>query len=252
MLASILPGLREVRSPFAAGVLLMTATYLLFSSALRPFGERAVVDGPLYDIDQWMGRRGWLVVASVVAYLVGTAFMTLRHRLERSVAAAMLPSTTSAAFLAQKHKILAQRLLAPFSRPSLRRIHQLDAAQAGDPDALAKGVGRDVIFGGVIRLVAAEPALYVEFDRRMSEAEFKDATAIPGLLVIATAIRHTSASGAAKIALVAVAACLALILVINARAQTREARSMYLHAVADGVVSTTALERATREAADRG
>jgi hypothetical protein len=187
-----------------------------------------------------------LVVAVVAAYLVGSAVMSLRDVAVRAAAAAMIPKVTSEAYLtADRKKSLVQSVFAPFSRPSLRRIHRLEAVQ-GDSD-LTHRVCHDVIFGGGKRLLVAHSQAYDEYQRLKSEASFRDAVVVPGLALVMVGTLHTNVDAWLDTSAGGLAFCIGVVLTHQARALDREANSMHLHLVADGVVSTQTLdERETK------
>lgn len=183
-----------------------------------------------------LGEHGRLVVLAVIVYLLGSIFVRARNLLVRNSAAALLPRFITVEYLGDRTQTRFESLVAPFSRPSLRRLGRLGR---GEHDAdNTHTMALDIIFGGGKRLLAAHKDLFDDYDRLKAEAEFRDAVGIPGVLFTAMALNDAHFSAWAAVVLAAVVLVLAAVLFGHARALDREANSMYAHAVADGVVST--------------
>src|SRR5690554_6799109 len=72
MLASLLPGLRDVRTPLTVGYLWLVLLYLWFADRLpheRPDGDGVL--SRLFDLSAFVGLSVTLAATSFVAYLVG-------------------------------------------------------------------------------------------------------------------------------------------------------------------------------------
>jgi hypothetical protein len=83
MLASILPGLRDFRTPFATGMLWLTVAWLWFG--LQP-PEEIPLSGPLREVylaSSAVGVTTTLAVVGFIAYLIGLA-LSFRLTLRRS------------------------------------------------------------------------------------------------------------------------------------------------------------------------
>lgn len=85
MLASLMPGLREIRTPLAVGYAWMLVSYLAFAYRVP---DTAHATGPLadlYRIGQLATPVGVAAAASVVAYLVGVAVLRATSTLTKAV-----------------------------------------------------------------------------------------------------------------------------------------------------------------------
>lgn len=74
MLAGILPGVRELRAPLAAGYLWLLILWIAFGDAL-PTKDEVEPGGPVerfYDLEPVVSSLGLAVVASVAAYIIGS------------------------------------------------------------------------------------------------------------------------------------------------------------------------------------
>lgn len=78
-MANLLPGLRELRGPLAAGYVWLVVAWLLFGRQLPARADAHGVLADVYDLAGWLGRPALLVIASFAAYLVGTLSSTLSH-----------------------------------------------------------------------------------------------------------------------------------------------------------------------------
>ncbi len=82
MLGQVLPGLREVRAPLAAGYVWLLFAWLVASHRV----PSRVEDGPVarvYDLEPVVTAFGVAVVASVVAYIVGSIAIDAQEWLGR-------------------------------------------------------------------------------------------------------------------------------------------------------------------------
>jgi hypothetical protein len=82
-LSSILPGLRDIRGPLAAGYLYLLCGWLWFNDDL----ERRARDGPVadvYDLLVSMRPAELIIVLSVSAFLVGSLLDEVRVHLARA------------------------------------------------------------------------------------------------------------------------------------------------------------------------
>ncbi len=75
MLASILPGLREIRTPLAVGYAWILVLYLAVGYRLPPPDQASGVLADIYRVGQIATPAGLAVVASVVAYLLGIVIL---------------------------------------------------------------------------------------------------------------------------------------------------------------------------------
>lgn len=73
MLASLLPGIRELRAPLVSGYTIVLAVYLIAHSFF-PNSTQARVDlEPFYDLFDFIGRAGSGIAISVAAYPLGAS-----------------------------------------------------------------------------------------------------------------------------------------------------------------------------------
>ena len=240
MIASLLPGFRELRAPFASGAVLLAALYVAGYEKIRPATGGPRLGVGLNALFNLLGGRGRLVVLGVVTYLVGTVVVAWTRGLIRRLSLRLLPRTTNQAYLVSKQTRW-MATAAPFSRASLRRVLGLCQDEFGDA-SLAEAVCSEVISGGGKRLLVKNKDLYVEWDRLKSEAEFRDAMIGPALLFATLVLPALQWPWWGKTAGAIAVIVILSVLWGHARQLDREANSMYAHAIADGTVATASID----------
>jgi hypothetical protein len=82
MLGNVLPGLRELRAPLAAGYLWVVTFWLIFGDELPTASEpKPLPFDRLYRLEPIVSSVGLAVVASVAAYLVGSVAIDVQTRI---------------------------------------------------------------------------------------------------------------------------------------------------------------------------
>ena len=77
MLTSLLPGLRQIRSPIASGWLLVASVYMLLASRVDEATDlNGGVGRGLVRLNDQLGTNGWTIVAAVAAYLIGSIYVS--------------------------------------------------------------------------------------------------------------------------------------------------------------------------------
>jgi hypothetical protein len=244
VLASLIPGFRDVRSAFVAGSLLLASLYVLLIDTAEQTASDDHVGSGLRSLNNQIGDQGWLIVAGVAAYLLGSVFVVIRNLLVRNLSADALPHLTSVATLYERSRPRWLGALSPFSRPSLRRVGLLKSNHY-DP-GLAQAVCIDIIFGNGRRLQTASKELFDEYDRLRAEAQFRDSAILPGLIFLAVVMMNVDLSATFAAGLIVGSLVVAGILFVHARSLDREANSLYAHAIADGTVSAAILDQPER------
>jgi len=85
VLANILPGLREIRAPLAAGYLLLISVWILIHDHVkRGTGASETVEA-IADLKGVLGTAAFAAALSFVAYLIGALWDPLAARLEQQV-----------------------------------------------------------------------------------------------------------------------------------------------------------------------
>jgi hypothetical protein len=217
MLASILPGIRDLRAPLVAGYTCLVSLWLFIApEAKAPSGDGGFA--LVYRLGQFVGRAGVIAAASVIAYFLGTLlqqagqiFPTLWSRLAgrssrvrvlygRDPLLNLIPPD----IMVQLGMETSRRLMRWLSRPPLfkvpeeilgpqrnkfRRMVREQFFSRWDPAREFRRIVEEIpLISGRMRELAKER--FDEFDRLRSEAEFREAlTPAVALLTIALCYR---------------------------------------------------------------
>ena len=230
MLANLLPGLRQLRAPLAAGYLWLVAAWLSFAAEIpSPKKVSAGVFKDVYEIGGAIGPSAAMAAASFAAYIVGvlsvqaTAMALPVLRREREIAggrhwglvmpSAVMPS--AAGFDALREAVkdqLARRYDTDPPDPELKKLLEETRESCGvlreltDPDVRRKLLGVRIDVDKYAeklkqdlplipyRMLAEEKdhKIYSEFDRLRAEAEFRAAVALPLAVIVAVVAWRTS------------------------------------------------------------
>lgn len=232
LLASVLPGLRQLRAPLASGYLWLLAAGLALAELIpKPAAAQAGILRDVYDAAAAAGHSAITVAATFTAYLVGVLSVqattvllpTLRVlpklrvlRKQAPIGSRTRPETTvpSAAGQRMLREAVLDQLAARYDKdPELEAKLAETRARCGaqgelsdsairramldvrfDIDAYARNLERDLPLMP-LRLLGEEKEreIYGEFDRRRAEAEFRAAVALPlAALVVVIAVRTSA------------------------------------------------------------
>lgn len=229
MLASLLPGLRDVRTPLTVGYLYLLAGWLLFADHVpreRPLGDDFVTR--LFDLVGIFGPAAAVAALSFMAYVLGALLTVstdrgigrlLLDRLNRRIG--VDPRQTDR----QLYELLGQAAERIEEKsnglsPNERREVELEVTRAKRASAADLRV----------RLLVANQELYGEYDRLGAEAEFRLNLCPPLALLGATAAFYLHWSYAA-VTLVLVAS-----MAYQGAARRTEAISVLSRAVLSNVI----------------
>ncbi|MCR6484429.1 hypothetical protein M8542_16515 [Amycolatopsis sp. OK19-0408] len=255
MLASLLPGFRDVRSALVAGYMWFCAGWLLIGHHARP--STGLLGKPARELLALFGTGGRLAAISVLCLLIGEVTGSLVQATFFRISYGYLRRLTTADLDSRPRGL--RGLFRPLSgravsrvrdraRENERRHQEAEASEASprgvidyEVDRRALGAVREVLHLSP-RLIVAKPELYAEFSRIKSESEFRDAILFP-LPVLAVAVCVNLAAPTWLQALLIAATLLAdVYLFTQSRKQFREAHSLIAHTIADGTISSAAFD----------
>jgi len=250
VLASLLPGFREVRSALVAGYMWFCAGWLLIGHYSPPPG--GLLGKPALELLDLFGTGGRLAAISVLCLLIGEVTGSLVQGLFFQL------STAQVRRLDPANPRGSVGVFRPMSNRSITRIrgrilqdyrrHQEETTSEASPrtvdqhevDRLASAALNEILFMSP-RLIVAKPELYAEFSRIKGESEFRDAILLP-LPVLAVAVCVNLAAPVWLETLVLVVTVLVDVFLFGqARKQFREAHSLVGHSLADGTISSAAM-----------
>ncbi len=279
MLMNLLPGLRDVRTPLVAGYCFLGAVWILIYGDYDP----NTVDlhrklGAIFAVGGQIGPIGRAAVASVAAYLIGSAFVafmrpppwnwavpvlrTLHHPITRSSAIDVVTGTTAGdaswavnAVTPLVHDIRRERHdeLSVYLDDRARRIG-IDPSDARDaPISLAAKILEYESTSAVLsdRLLASKPELFAQYDRLQTEAEFRAGVLLPLVFLLVVVATQLQVHLLVRCVLIASAVFLPLLLAVLGDTSAIRARAILLDAVADGVITTPILRELKRRGSHR-
>ena len=94
MLASLLPGVRELRAPLAAGYLWLVALWVAFAPRLSEITSTEGVYRDIYNLGRAVGRPAIVIASGFVAYLIGTLSVGVTTNLNDKLSSLNRASTT--------------------------------------------------------------------------------------------------------------------------------------------------------------
>ena len=85
MLSSLLPGLRELRAPLAAGYVWLLGLWLALNPFLPPGGQATRLYREVVGLANWAGKPAVFAAATLAAYVLGTMSIAFTHNLDELV-----------------------------------------------------------------------------------------------------------------------------------------------------------------------
>lgn len=220
MLASLLPGVRQLRAPLAAGFVWLVVLWFAVAADAPPADRATGVLAELYRLLELAGPAGASAAAAFTAYLLGILSMAVSTGLLRVVlrrgtrSDTLLPPPSRRGRSDLADVVLRQWELRSRVDPELRSVlRETTVVVCGTDDDSADESGRrrsiDIrvdVPGYVDRLVAdlqliplrmlgdaAEQETYAEFDRKRAEGEFRMTVTLPlAVLVVVVAVRESA------------------------------------------------------------
>ncbi|MFJ8182872.1 hypothetical protein [Streptomyces sp. NPDC096105] len=163
MIASLIPGMRHFRTPFAVGVLIALQVWALAGDRVPRPSEASGFIARFYELCEFIGRPVLLPVAGFVLYLIGdvaTASVETINKLYQYFAKGRYCLTPEG-----QGQILAYASTAQ----QVEHVGQIDIPQARRTATLIVHEFPDIR----MRLTANNIDVYLEHDRLESEAEFR-------------------------------------------------------------------------------
>lgn len=282
MLASLLPGLRDLRAPLAAGYVWLVVAWLTVGRHLSASGEGTGLLKDVYRLSQSAGRPAVGVAVTFAAYLVGVLSVAVSQKLVeilsgisykfgrgglsqfpielgpvlplRGARAEELGNSYSWRLLPFGWSVTTWRTSGMW--PSRASTNMLRGAieEAGAPvasdnnyDESLTDVLRELITDLTLvpsRLIGRDPELYGTYDRKRSEAEFRAAVSLPLFIACFAIALETSWFWL-------LALPVPLILIRQALQLQQGATDVLAEAVRSGRVDSPVLQRLQKVASER-
>jgi hypothetical protein len=192
VLASLLPGLRDLRAPLAAGYVWLGVVWVAWGRNQTGLAEEPGLAGDVYRLGKSAGPLATAAALSFVAYLIGILAIAVGAMVIQGGAWIFL--TSPIARLESWPFVPAERRAALRATAQTRTPFVQDRAERLIWDRY-RGLGKDELSRWSVRLaedlrlvpfrlIGKEPELYGEYDRLRSEAEFRLAVSGPLLVLI--------------------------------------------------------------------
>ncbi|MFD8228638.1 hypothetical protein ACFV16_31380 [Streptomyces massasporeus] len=252
MIASLLPGIREIRTPLVTGYIWLISLWLIAGSAIPGRGQAQGKIRQIYSFTDFFGKSAILAAITFAAYLLGTLLevkavsalspiLWIRREVQRDIYGRQAWEE-----LTQPHRILKFRplLTKPASKTLERYVH--NRVQGTAPENAEKWFGKESFRAQEIlatdldqvrtRLFAVNTDLYGESDRKASESDVRANVALAGAFLSVVLSLNFSLWW---LLLLPVSA----ILLVRGISLARQANDMLVQAVVTELVKSPALEQ---------
>ncbi len=195
MLASLLPGLRELRTPVAAGYVYLVALLLILGGRIPGKDSAPPSMRWVYTIAEWAGKPTIIAASVFAAYVVGSVLLVPASRAARFLGGGYLMNVGKRSYPSFRSSLLTTAFTGMLGEFISNRIHP---EQAGLPADMATPVQAKPVMDGIevmlrglaelpTRLYAANKDLYGEYDRLSTEADMKVNLSLAGVVASCTA-----------------------------------------------------------------
>jgi hypothetical protein len=254
---SLLPGLRDLRTPLAVGYLWLAAAWLLWGDEVPEEQDATGLARSAYQFVGALGAAGSLTALTFVAYVLGAVLSlqyvvsgarrpwrrkppdpatALQGNLARRLGIGFVSEGTAEVLADHIHKRVAH---STHDDPTLARIACLPQGRHR-PEVVEGGIYlqlRDELQELVTKLgLLPKDRLWEEYDRKSAEAEFRVSVAVPLAVVIAVAAVIDSGW-------IAVGLVFPAIFLVQGLRRGQEARSEVFLAVVQDVIHSYVLDR---------
>lgn len=243
MFASLLPGLRDLRTPLAVGLLWLMLLWVWFAHVIPDPDSATGLLSQLYRLSGLFGSAVLLTMLSFAGYVLGLLLSSLHidWRLIRAALPEMLRPLSW-----QSSHLLVARYQVAIDKASSAGVTQDEIERFGD-GVIHRG-SRMLNVESDIRLIAmrlqgTQKDIYDDYDRFRSEAEFRRSIALPlsGLVVSVILNVAVLRYGAEVIAWIA---GVALFLALHALSwrKSREGNDLVIQSLLSGQVESPTIE----------
>jgi hypothetical protein len=246
MLASLLPGLRELRTPLAIGWTWLAALWLAFGELIPTREQATGIVLSLYDAIDVLGDATVLGILTFIAYLLGSLLEPQSDRLSSTPRPVVIAKSGFVNFVF--FTALSLQQAHPESSPYKTLAAQLQLNEDHAPYELAIQAGRAVLAQSAeleSRLLAEKRDIFDFYDRLKESADLRINLSGAALALGAAVSLRLYIDGQPEnvISIAALAGLgVAWALIIRGRGQFNRSRTALLTAVATGMVKSPFLE----------
>jgi len=227
MIASLLPGIRELRNPLAAGSLWIVVLWLSLREVIPSRGNAVGLVADVYNLIEQFGFPALIAVLAFCAYVLGVLLSALTNAL-------LAVAQRTYINLFSERRDVQQLIEDAVTRAQKRKstADEINVAMA------KKTVGKSALEDErllAIRLRSISSGVFDDYDRARGEAEFRFAIALP-LIGVGIALTCTTPDKSAWWAIGGAAAGVALLLYGAVR--LRQSDEILYHALATEVIES--------------
>lgn len=252
MLTSLLPGIRELRTPLASGYLWLLNAWVIFGHYAQ---RRRPSVGPiagLLDLFSYAGKGALFAAVTFIAYLVGSFTEVNPQRMwaygGRPVWVSRLRD------LLRRGRVLGRFRVVPLSAQAERDL----VAYAQDVGIMVDDTGAMSLMKRVMheerqlatRLQAQNADLFGRYDRLLSESAFRLNIAPPLALLLILLTWLSPLTASARVVLTALCLVYGVLLLSQAAARAVQSRDVIAQALVVGVVESKSLSRPNTQTAE--
>ena len=198
LLSSLLPGVRALRAPLAAGFVWLLALWLALEPVIPTSTPTTGIGASIARIEGLAEAIGWLAMVTFVAYLVGSVSSDLAVRYRKWLFSRSHETVYENDWYVARSKFppMITRLLGFREGPSRDALQRLrgylfwELSQSGKEVNQTMMEIREEWDELPLTIVGDRPTLYTEIDRYRAEAEFREALEAPlAALALVVAMR---------------------------------------------------------------
>lgn len=255
VITSLLPGLRDVRTPLAVGLLWIAIAWVWFAEAIPDSVDATGLIAQLYRLTGVFGAAVMITMLSFAGYVVGLLLSSLH--LDWAPIRTFLPMSLSPLSW-QSRDMMYRRYAEALERGA--RSGMSSEATSRLSDAVSKRLRVSTDLESDIRLMAmrlqgTQKAIYDDYDRFRSEAEFRRSIALPLALLISSVAYSMLREQVIVLVLVcAISASVFIALHALSWRKSREGNDLIIQSLLSGQVTSTtidAIEDAIAEASKK-
>jgi len=253
MLNSLLPGLREIRTPLATGYLWLLTSWVIFSHQMPRQRPSAGPLASLWDLANYAGKGALLAALTFIAYLVGSLVEINPQRLW---AYGGRPQWLSRLRDLLRHGVLNRLRVIPFSDQAERDLVTYSAEDLGtviDGEYAAGKMMQSVMYEErqlATRLQAQNTELFGRYDRLLAESAFRLNVAPPLVVLLTVLTWQSSLATGMQVALTFLALGYGATLCSQAVMRAVQSRDVIAQALVVGILESKSLTRLGKSRAD--
>lgn len=254
MLTSLLPGIRELRTPLASGYLWLLNAWVIFGEYVPRHQPTAGPIAGLWDLFSYAGKGALFAATTFIAYLVGSFLEVNPQRMwEYGGRPEWLSRLRD---LLRRGDVLSRLRVIPFSVQAERDLVAFSKEDLGvivEGQAAATDMMKRVMYEErqlATRLQAQNFDLFGRYDRLLSESSFRLNIAPPLVLLLILIVWLSPLTLIASLMLTALCLGYGALLFSQAVARAVQSRDVIAQALVVGVLESKSLSRLQPQTAE--